>query len=253
MNEPLSPPGESVAPNDGTQKAAGLRRLRRIVVGVDRDPASRDAQALAETLSERTGAELLLSSAGGSDSDLLKEVAAAENADLIITPDREFDDAPCAIAVAPPGLASARPDLDAITVAYDGGREAAVALDLATELAEHLGSALLIVGVVDLDDDNPASSPAAVEEVETGRMRRHLERARQRVPPTVAVETRLLRGAAHRAIVEAAAASSLLLLGSRVHYGPVRHLSLGSVARQIVRDAPCATLITAASHPPSSS
>jgi nucleotide-binding universal stress UspA family protein len=201
--------------------------------------------------------------AGGPSAEGLKEIAAAEEADLIIVGsthrgrlgrvlpgsvgERVLNNAPCAVAVAPLGLADEEHfELREVAIAFDGSREAGVALSLAIELAERAAASLLILGAVQTDIDVTGRGPETLDDIELARMERQLERARESVPATVAVEVRLLRGAPSRVLVEAAEGCDLLVLGSRGHYGPARRLFLGSVATQVMRSARCATLITPA-------
>lgn len=244
-----------------------MKDLERILVGHDEGAASLDALALANALSEATGAELIAPSTRPSGReeigpDGLKEIAAAEDADLIVVGsadrgrlgrvlpgsfgERVLNDAPCAIAIAPLGLADREFRLRRITIGYDGSKEAGAALTLAIELARRAGAALLILGAVEVEINVTGFGPDSLDETEVARMRRHLDRARARVPDSLAVETRLLRGTPSHAIAAAAEGSDLLLLGSRGHYGPARRLFLGSLATQVTRDAPCATLIAPA-------
>lgn len=202
----------------------------------------------------------------GDEPSGLKELAAAEQADLIVlgsthrgplgrvlpgsVGERVLDGAPCSVAIAPRGLADRELRLRQIAVAHDGSREAARALDLAIRLAERSAASLLIIGAVDLDLDLTGLQPQSALEAEEARMLRHLKRARQTVPTPIATEIRLLHGPPDRVLVEAAAGADLLLLGSRGHYGQVRRLFLGSVASRVARSAPCPTLITVGAQPP---
>ncbi len=198
--------------------------------------------------------------AGGHETGGLKEVAAAEDADLIVVGsthrgrlgrvlpgsagERVLNNAPCAVAVAPLGLADQGFEPRTIAVAYDGSRTAGVALRLGYELAERARASLLLLGAVDLDLDVTGLEPVSPEQLGEARMRRHLRQAELGAPRSVSVETRLLHGAPSHVLPEAARDADLLVLGSRGHYGPARRLFLGSVAAQVTRDAPCSTLIT---------
>lgn len=200
--------------------------------------------------------------AGGHETSGLKEIAAAEDADVIVVGsthrgrlgrvmpgsvgERVLNNAPCAVAVAPLGLADTGLRLEKIAVAYDGSREAAVALGLAIELAERAGASLLILGAVEFNVEVTGLGAQTLDKVEVARMQQHLERAREQAPASVAVETRILRGPPNHVISEAAEGSDLLVLGSRGHYSAPRRLFLGSVATEVTRSAPCATLITPA-------
>lgn len=198
--------------------------------------------------------------AGGHETGGLKELAAAEGVDLIVVGsshrgavgrvlpgsvgERVLDNAPCAVAVAPLGLAEQSFELRQIAIGFDGSRESGVALDLATELAAEAGASLLILGAVPLDLGTTGLGGEPLDEVEIRRMRHQLQRAQGRAAGAPAVETRLVRGAPSHAIVESAEDCDLLVLGSRGHYGRLRRLFLGSVATQVMRTAPCPTVIT---------
>jgi nucleotide-binding universal stress UspA family protein len=148
--------------------------------------------------------------------------------------------------VAPLGLAGKGLRLEKIAVAYDGSREASVALHLAFELARDAGASLLILGAVEFNVEVTGLGAQTLDDVEVARMQHHLERARNRAPASVKVETRILRGPPNHVIAEAAEGSDLLVLGSRGHYSAARRLFLGSVATEVTRTAPCATLVTPA-------
>lgn len=285
--------------------ASGLVAIRRVLVGFDERPASRDALALGKALCERTGAELIVASvrpywpeligpaeyaravaedeawlgreatkalgeqpfstsviAGGHETSGLKEIAAAEEADVIVVGsthrgrvgrvmpgsvgERVLNNAPCAVAVAPLGLADEGLRLERIAVAYDGSKEAAVALNFAIDLAQQAGAALLILGAVEFNVEVTGLGAQTLDEAEVTRMQHHLERARDRAPTSIEVETRILRGPPNHVISEAGEGSDLLVLGSRGHYSAARRLFLGSVATQVTRSAPCPTLVTPA-------
>lgn len=205
---------------------------------------------------------------GGHESGGLKELAAAENVDLIVVGsshrgpvgrllpgsvgERVLSDAPCAVAVAPRGLAGngmhvpqERVRIHKIAVGYDGSRESRVALETAIELAERSGASLHVLGVVDIDVVLGFEDPTP-DRLEEERVRRHLDRALKRMPPAITADARVLHGSPGQAIVEAARDADLLVIGSRGHYGIARRLLLGSVAARVMRSAPCPTLITPA-------
>lgn len=297
--ENLSPASESDLTSAETQ-AAGLRR---IVVGFNERPASRDALVLAAALREQGDGELIVASvraywpgllgpedyhralredeawlrreaekmlgnqpfsirvtAGGHETGGLKEIAAAESADLIVlgsthrgrvgrvmpgsVGERVLDNAPCAVAIAPLGLADRGLEMHTIAVAYDGSRAAGVALRLGYELAERKGASLLLLGAVKYDFDVTGLRPVPPGELDEARIKRYLQQAELQAPGSVSVRTRLLHGAPNHVLPEAAEEADLLILGSRSHYGPARRLFMGSVATQVARQAPCATLIT---------
>lgn len=199
---------------------------------------------------------------GGHETGGLKEIARVEGADLIVigsthrgplgrvlpgsVGERVLDNAPCAVAIAPLGLAESGLDLRRVAVAYDGSRQARIALARGVSLAQNAGAELQILGAVDVEIDTVGLAAVSKEELEEERMRGHLEEARKGVPTSVPVEVRLLHGSPSHVLPEAAAAADLLVVGSRGHYGRTRRLFLGSVAARVARNAPCATLITPA-------
>ncbi len=200
--------------------------------------------------------------AGGHETSGLKEIAGAAGADVIVVGsthrgrlgrvmpgsvgERVLNNAPCAVAVAPLGLAEEGLRLEQIAVAYDGSRQASVALSFAIELARRSGASLRILGAVEFNVEVTGLGAQTLDDAEVARMRHQLENARERVPRSIAAETRILRGPPKQVISEAAASSDLLVLGSRGHYSAPRRLFLGSVATEVTRRAPCATLVTPA-------
>ncbi len=201
-------------------------------VGVDLAGAARadDAFALAIALCERTGAELVRAG------DRLGDV------DLIVS-ERLPEEAPAAVAVAPSGLAEAAVRLRRVAVGHDGSRESTRALGLGGELARRLGSALTILGVVEVAPELADEVDAIAEEE---RIERHLERALESVPADVVAESRLLAGVAAEALVEAAAAADLIVLGSRSQFGPRPRMRPGSVGAAVARLSPVPTVIATA-------
>src|SRR6476619_4062576 len=199
--------------------------------------------------------------AGGHETGGLKELAAAEQADLLVVGsshrgqvgrvlpgsvgERVLSDAPCAVAVAPHGLADRQLRFGTIAVGYDGSRESGTALSTAIKLAERTGASLQILGVVDMDVILGFEDPTP-DRLEEARIRRHLDRALKSIPRSITADARLLHGAPGHAILEAAADADLLVIGSRGHYGVARRLLLGSVAARVMRSAPCPTLVTPA-------
>lgn len=161
--------------------------------------------------------------------------------------ERVLSEAPCAVAVAPRGLADRSfPDrsfhFSTIAVGFDGSKQAQVALRTAIDLAKRTGASLRILAVVDTDfvfgtEIGPPRS-------EKARVERRLEHAVKHARHTVEAEGQMLCGVPSHAIPEAAEDADLLIIGSRGHYGVARRLLLGSVAARVMRTAPCPALIT---------
>lgn len=199
--------------------------------------------------------------AGGHETAGLREIAEAEEADMIVVGsthrgrigrvcpgsvgERVLSEAPCAVAVAPRGLADRSFHFGTIAVGFDGSRQARVALRTAIDLAERTGASLRILAVVDTDLVF-ATEGALPGEKEKARIKRRLDHAVEHARRSVEAEGQILYGVPSHAIPDAAEDADLLVIGSRGHYGAGRRLLLGSVAARVTRTAPCPTLITPA-------
>jgi nucleotide-binding universal stress UspA family protein len=199
--------------------------------------------------------------AGGTAAEGLRSIAGAEGADLIVigsthrgpvgrvlpgsVGERVLDGAPCAVAIAPRGLAERELELRRILVGCDGSRESLAAVRLAATLAEASAARLTLLGVVEMRFDL-AGFPRPAAPAETARIERALQRARRSLSPTLSAAIGEVHGVAAEVIAAAAGEADLLVLGSRGQYGPLRRTFLGSVAAKLARTAPCATLITPA-------
>lgn len=198
--------------------------------------------------------------AGGHEAAGLKELAEAEDSDLIVvgSTHRErigsvfpgsvgghvLDGAPCAVAIAPRGLSDSDFSIQTIAVGYDGSKASATALHLAVGLTERTDASLLILGAVEISLGLAGFETRQPKGFQQAQMERHLQRALESVPPTVPAESRLLLGEPAEMIVETASEVDLLILGSRGSYGLVPRLMLGSVGAAVVKGATSPTLIT---------
>jgi nucleotide-binding universal stress UspA family protein len=163
--------------------------------------------------------------------------------------ERLLHGAPCAVAVAPRGLASdeAR-GLRTIGVAYDGSPEAKRALGVASALATQARATVHVIGVFEpggslayapmtraayptLEVDAKAAFDAEVQEA--------ADSLPDALRPLVVRES----GAAAEKILERAERLDLLVVGSR-GYGPVLRVLLGSLAAQLAHTSPCPLLVT---------
>lgn len=197
--------------------------------------------------------------AGGRVSEGLHELAVAEKSDLIVIAsthrgpvgrvlpgsagDRILDGAPCAVAIAPHGLAGKGLSLRRIVVGCDGSRESLAAVQLGAAMAKANDAHLTLIGVVEMRFDL-AGFPRPAEPVEVARIERALQRAQVTLPPTLAPTVKRHHGIAAEVLAAAGRDADLLVVGSRGRYGPLRRTFLGSVAAKLARGAPCATLIT---------
>jgi nucleotide-binding universal stress UspA family protein len=178
---------------------------------------------------------------------VLAEVADAERADLVVvgssrrgalgrllpgtTAERLLHDAPCPVAVAPPGYSGG--DLRRIGVAYDGSPEADAALRAAESFARERCVALTVYCVVE------PPSPRATE-----RARDLLQGAIDDGPPRIRAEWLVFHGVFAKEIAcRAYGAVDLLFVGSD-GYGPLRHALLGNVSGALVRAAGCPVVVT---------
>jgi nucleotide-binding universal stress UspA family protein len=181
----------------------------------------------------------------------LKDLAAREGAELIVigsthrgqlgrvfpgsVGERLLSGAPCPVAVAPRGYASAEHfGLGLIGVAFDGSLESRIALVYATALAKRLESLLRIVTIVPIEADADSSFRTAMQD--HGRDVR--DAALDDLPPWVEVESALEEGDPTRALARHGVDLDLLVVGSR-GYGPIRRNLLGGVSADVMRTAPC--------------
>lgn len=152
---------------------------------------------------------------------------------------------PCAIAVAPPGYATAptAPLPRRIGVGYDGSPEADVALDFAAELAQRTGAQLVLWLVV-----APAGAPEEPDWADYRRWlddwaRHQLDHGLTRLPQGITARGEVLEGgdAAER-LAERGADVDLLVTGSR-GYGPARRVFLGATSAALLHRAPCPVIV----------
>jgi nucleotide-binding universal stress UspA family protein len=176
----------------------------------------------------------------------LTELAEAEGADLIAigsehgaegprigltrTAGRLLHGAPCAVAVAPPGLRDTDP-FRHIGVALDDSAEAAAALAVAYAIAGPARSAMTIYSALD-DLGLAGDDPRLRLELQA-----RLDAAAEQAPPGVNPRTVLLHGSPGRVIANASdGVIDLLVAGSR-SYGPLQRALLGSVSEVLVSRA----------------
>ena len=178
----------------------------------------------------------------------LTELAETDHADLIVvgsakgaddgriglarTAGRLLAGAPCAVAVAPPGLRETGP-FHHVGVAVDGSPEAAAALAAAYVIARGSGSAVTLFSALDeamdADRDDALGARRAIQE--------RLDAAADAAPPGLNPRTVFLHGPAGREIAEACdGVVDLLVTGSRA-YGPVQRALLGSVSEELIARA----------------
>ena len=252
----------------------------RILVGYLDTQPGHDALELGRILAQAGGAELLVLTASGKDGEGLAELARSEGADLVVlgsthrgslgrvvpgaTVSHLLGEAPCAVAVAPPGFDHRdggdlgwRPlsgdvedaGMRVIGVGFDGSHAAHGALALATELALKVGAALRVYAVARRYASPPAADPSGhlpglPSEAEV--LREQLHEVVACLPAEVRALPVFLRGAAALELTRAVELGvDLLVLGSRPG-GPMRRAMHGSVSNAVLLEASCPVLISPA-------
>ena len=252
----------------------------RILVGYVDTKQGRDALALGRVLAQANAAEMMVATAPGEGGTDLARIAREKDVDLIVlgashrspigrvvpgaTVERLLNDAPCAVAVAPPGfgqpadgdsgwrpLAARAGDagLRVIGVGYDGSRAADEALATAVELAIPNGAALRVYTVARNYAHVPGANgdsrgPGVPTEAEL--LLETLHRAVGALPAAARALPVFIRGFPERELIEATRYGvDLLVLGSRAG-GPLRRLLHHSVTSAVMREASCPVLISPA-------
>ena len=185
----------------------------------------------------------------GSPARALTELAESEHADLVVvgssrrisdgrirlerTAGRLLQGAPCAVAVAPPGLRTDAP-FHHVGIAYDGSAEARVALTAGYSIAAACDAAVTVAYAL-------LTIPDTREELawrQRLRAQGLLDEAAEGAPEGVNPRTLLLHGPAGPTIAKAFAyIVDVLVCGSR-SYGPIERALMGSVAEELMEGAP---------------
>lgn len=160
-----------------------------------------------------------------------------------------LDGAPCAVIVAPAGLAAAKQPirLARIGVGFDDTPQAHDALAVARSVAGLTGGELSVVWAAHLVAKAfPLSlmsymHPNYWEEVR-GKVEQRLQEVTAPIRSELPVRTEIASGATVAALVRCSEKLDLLVLGSR-GYGPIERVLLGSVSRAVVNDARCPVLV----------
>ncbi len=250
---------------------------RRILVGYKDTEQGRDALALGRILAQATDAEMLPATAPSAEGDGLAQLARSEDADLIVlgsthrgpigrvvpgaTVERLLGEAPCAVAIAPPGFGhlndgdmgwrplsgdSGDVRMRVIGVGYDGTPGARNALDIAAELAVANGAALRVytvaAGVATAGATAESQTPGDPTRAEA--LREQLHEAVADLPPEARALPVFLWGIPAPELIRAAENGvDLMVLGSR-RGGPVRRALTGSVSSAVIHEASCPVLVT---------
>jgi nucleotide-binding universal stress UspA family protein len=222
-------PGRSAAAREAVREAAAMLAEVRstlppgIPVQIRTPVAPSAARGLTE-LAEEEAADLVAIGSSAS--------AADGRIGLARTAGRLLHGAPCAVAVAPPGLRDRGP-FRHVAVALDGSPEAAAALAAAFGIARRDGSAMTLLSALEqIAEPGPAESPE-----QRLMIQERLDAAAESAPGGVNPETILLHGPAGRSIADACdGVVDLLVTGSR-GYGPMHRALLGSVSEELIARA----------------
>jgi len=231
-------------PMDANERERAVTRVEAILSGLDdreiRTVASRSAAGALHAEAEREQAQIIV--VGSSHREGLGRVVLGTVTDDVL------EAAPCAVAVAPAGLASKQPlHFSKIGVGFDDAPPAHNALGFARSLARrahaelhlvwaaHLvARAMPLVGITYADPNYFQDIRAGVEA--------QLEQAASPIREELYVHTEILSGGTVAALIKKSEHLDLLVLGSR-GYGPVKRVLLGSVSRSVVNGARCPVLV----------
>jgi nucleotide-binding universal stress UspA family protein len=239
--------------------------LTLVEVAMEEEAAGRRLQDLASAVRATAPVEVeTLVVAGRTPARGLQEVAAGREAVAIVigpshhrragqlllgsTAHRLLHSAPCPVAIAPAGHEPGERRLRSVGVAYDGTREAQVALGLATRLTEKVGGAVLRVMTVVRPQTGveAAAWPGfGVAEVAVDRRRSLqavLDGAVASLPRAMLVEPQLLDGDPGHVLAAASTSCDVLVCGSRAS-GPVGTVLLGSVSHHLAHHASCPLIV----------
>lgn len=198
---------------------------------------------------------------GSSPARVLRDVVEAEGADLLIVGSsrhgkvgrvllgdharQAVHHAPCAVAIAPRGYATAA--IREIGVGFDAGPDAQRALDAAVELAVKAGASLRVVAALTPPFDG-AATYAYPYPIDWSSYYEHLGRRRQSeldeavAGLPVAAATEVTEGWAPKVLEDVSSGCDLLVIGSR-HWGAVNRLLLGSTSTALIGRAHCPLLV----------
>ncbi len=252
---------------------------RRILVGYQETEQGQDALELGQILARANGAEMVIATAPAEDGEDLVQLARSHEADLVVLGsthrgpigrvipgamvDRLLGDAPCAVAIAPPGFGRPadaelgwRPlsgdcedvGMRVIGVGFDGSGAAREALETAADLALHNGAALRVYSVAPrlTIHPSPLDNQARSVQSRAEELRDQLHDAVAELPAEARALPVFLWGAPSIELVAAAENGiDMLVLGSRGGRRMRRALH-GSVSGTVIQEAQCPVLISPA-------
>jgi nucleotide-binding universal stress UspA family protein len=151
---------------------------------------------------------------------------------------RLLNGASCAVAAAPRGFARREHRIvRTVGLAYDGSREARVALEGAARLAAEHDAAVRVFTVV------PPNVQVEADEIERAHYSAVLDDALNALASEVGPDGRLLSGEVEQQlVVQADTSLDVMVVGSR-GYGPVRRVLLGGTSNALMRSARCPVIV----------
>ncbi|HZO77030.1 MAG TPA: universal stress protein [Solirubrobacteraceae bacterium] len=147
--------------------------------------------------------------------------------------------APCAVAIAPLGYASAAHPLGVIGIGYDGSAESDLALDAARELSAGSGARIKAMLVASLET-LPAGRPIPAHWPEV--VVRLLDDGKRRLASIAGVDGTVAYGWTGEELARFGRDVDLLIVGSR-SFGPVGRLFHGSTSHYLARHSSCPLLV----------
>ncbi len=234
----------------GTAPLRAQDELQSIAASAEAELAGYDRHEM-RTVSSPSAAGALHATAQSEDAQLIvvgsSQHGAIGRALLGTVTQAVLDASPCAVLVAPAGLADAPLGLARIGVGFDDTPEAHDALAVAVALAARSGGSVSIVWAAHLAARALPHAFAGYLEPHYFENVRHeveerLERAAAEVRGAVHVRTAIASGDTADALVEQTRHLDLLVLGSR-GYGPLKRVLLGSVSHAVVNRAHCPVLV----------
>lgn len=246
---------------------------KRILVGYLDTASGHDALALGTALAVATGAELVLATAPDPQGRDLATLVRAHEADLAVlgathhgglgrimpgaTVEHLLGDAPCAVAVAPPGFSEARggwqplrgdagdPGMRVVGVGYDASQAAAEALEAAAGLAVRNGAGMRVYAVAPKNPQVPGAETGTPNHPpgQAEALREALHRAVGDLPPEARALAVFRRGDPAQELIRATQIGvDLMVLGAR-RGGHLRRLLYGSVSSMVLRETSCPVLV----------
>ncbi len=228
--------------------------LERDTVGIDAAVESCADHSVGRGLKRRAGtleADLIV--VGRSRHSGLSRLALGDDVTCAL------DGAPCAVAVANPGVAAGDHALRRIGVGVDDGAESLAALSQARELARRTGASVGAVGVVP-SQQGPGSEPLVTGSDDLADSR--LAGERERLAALDGVASAVVACGCPQAELERLSADFDLLVVGSSSLGPEARLLNGSVSNHLVSHCACPLLVLPrsgvapagpnppASHPP---